>query len=443
MNHFLEFIQHHFATLTCPTFTSHYHSHLYSQLQRSVKEIQQTMTMNIPSAVQIEKTIPTLQIPLSLRLYQLCKKANLLDFHFPTFSKPLNQRDMEKCQYLMEKHFETIRQKATLLAESNEEIAHILTFINTYESFYGYFIPINTQYEFERNDIYTSHVTATYQQYTVNIDFYNLNGNLDPSFVRDVLTRIFALGVMGQVCREMNFMIYLSPLQKQRIIHQGQCWTSLQINSGCTFRHQCGVITVWRQEELYKTLCHEMIHSFGWDSQIDHDYQLSNHIQKEIRFAEKGHILLHEAYTETWATLLNVYLCSIMSPSSSIEQMIQNEQKFILFQVAKVLQASGIPSMKSLLHQESSLCQTTNVFSYFIIKSALLWNVSWFMKTFQNGVFHENKKITSRQFWDHILSILHHKSYQQTIQNILSHHDFTTQNKINKTMRMTITECMR
>jgi hypothetical protein len=186
-----------------------------------------------------------------------------------------------------------------------------------------------------------------------------------------------------------------------------------------------------------------MIHSFGWDSQIDHDYQLSNHIQKEIRFAEKGHILLHEAYTETWATLLNVYLCSIMSPSSSIEQMIQNEQKFILFQVAKVLQASGIPSIESLLNQKSSLCQTTNVFSYFIIKSALLWNVSWFMKTFQNGVFHENKKSTSRQFWNHILSILRHESYQQTIQYILSHHDFTTQNKINKTMRMTITECMR
>lgn len=429
-----QFVKHQLSYLSLPVFT-HPDTELYTQFTKHIHEIQTTMTFQITEAVLINQEYPKVSVPYSVYLYQSCKHL------LPEIEEPLDVTQLEMSQYFMEKHFTKILQKSKQMVHSDANLSKIIEFVETYSDFYVYFVPINVQQQLETVHVYSSQVTAQYQDWNITMDMYNLTGSLNPIFVKDLLLRVMSFGVFGNVCKQMRFKIFLSTLPKQRITVSTQCWTSLNINTGCTYRHECGVITIWRQEELCKTLFHEMIHSFGWDFQLDHTNQISKQIKKIFHFEEHGEILLHEAYTETWATLFNIYLCSILFPdTSTISQRIHDEQKFILFQVAKVLHASGISSMESFLNQESSFCQTTNVFSYFIVKSALLWDVEWFVTHFQKGAFHENS-ITSEQFWNHIYSVLQDRKYQRQLQNIKKHHDFSKETVINKSMRMTITDC--
>lgn len=68
------------------------------------------------------------------------------------------------------------------------------------------------------------------------------------------------------------------------------------------------------------------------------------------------------------------------------------ERRWVLFQCGKILVHSGFGSWSEFCKPMSSIDtpttplfrQTTSVFSYFVVRAALLWDVDWFASSFAN-----------------------------------------------------------
>ena len=93
---------------------------------------------------------------------------------------------------------------------------------------------------------------------------------------------------------------------------------------------------------------------------------------------------LFEAYTELWAELLNISLISYKTNPKikknyidNIERMLSYEIKFSEFQIKKILYYNNI-RLDELFKYENKYREDTNVFSYYIMKGILLFNINEF-----------------------------------------------------------------
>lgn len=251
-----------------------------------------------------------------------------------------------------------------------------------------------------------------------------------------------------------------------------QVWNPYQINTGATYRNTCNSVTIWRREEAGKTFLHEMMHGYGWDFEAPTNAQewvrdhFAVHPSIEIRF--------YESYVETWATILNVYMtvmyhrcknhkrhssssvqlgsrrkkrnnkikkmrtkqkttvCTMKSKSAlaTVCTLLQLEQAFVMLQVAKILVHSGFERWQDFFtdhknrHRktpnvplESHLFQQkTSVFSYFIVRSAHMWNIKWFAHRFCTPDFNRHRTDELFGEWlSHLLLIFRSTAYTNTI----------------------------
>ena len=91
-------------------------------------------------------------------------------------------------------------------------------------------------------------------------------------------------------------------------------------------------------------------------------------------------LLLNEAFVEFWAIILNAILLSYDVTNNikvkKIINLINLELQFSLLQSAKILKHAGFNTFQEFMQKsDKKLIQQTHVFSYFIIKTALLFNI--------------------------------------------------------------------
>jgi len=146
--------------------------------------------------------------------------------------------------------------------------------------------------------------------------------------------------------------------------------TQFNVNSGMSFADQ---VYVWRQEEVYKVLVHELIHNFDLDDKTNTNYKHNFNInQPEIN--------TNEAYVEVFAEIINcVFINYVLYKNmKDFEKYIIIEINYSAFQTAKILNFFKIKSLEDILNKnlnKNIMNQTSNVFSYYIIKAALLLNI--------------------------------------------------------------------
>ena len=155
----------------------------------------------------------------------------------------------------------------------------------------------------------------------------------------------------------LDIYIYPTPFTKNL---PGSTVTVLgpeHVNTAFTFA--CaphGQLIIFREEEWFKVFIHETFHAYGLDFALSEEPEFKNTIKS--LFPIESDFDLHEAYTETWARIINCALCSFNALAITKEkekekrdkqQFLQNfnfcmgvERLFALYQCTKVLNFMGL-----------------------------------------------------------------------------------------------------
>jgi len=146
-------------------------------------------------------------------------------------------------------------------------------------------------------------------------------------------------------------------------------------------------IIIYRKEEWFKVFIHETFHSLGLDFSCNKINESTDYILN--LFKVKSKVNLYEAYTDTWAKIMNVVVCSYFL-NKDLENFINDvnilmnlEMAFSIFQTVKILNHMGL-TYKDIISDDKVKLQLykekTNMLSYYVISSILLNNYEDFFK---------------------------------------------------------------
>tara|TARA_B100002051_G_C16704323_1_gene622814 strand:+ start:293 stop:1282 length:990 start_codon:yes stop_codon:yes gene_type:complete len=185
--------------------------------------------------------------------------------------------------------------------------------------------------------------------------------------------------------RELDVYILRAPHLKTLPASGATSLSPVNVNSGyATACARTGEIVVYRAEEWFKVFVHESFHAYGLDTGAGS--QGLRELSRVLFPVEASHAL-DEAYTETWARIINVLYCAQGAPGSeqsrAVEEMLAVEQMFAAVQASKVLSHQGTHYTCIRGKGASEACgysENTNVLAYYVLGGALINDLDGFLR---------------------------------------------------------------
>lgn len=233
----------------------------------------------------------------------------------------------------------------------------------------------------------------------ININFYRFGGNnsnINKPLVKMMCVWLFICSKYShKKCAEtININIYLTPFKKSLPFNNTSILSTEHVNTAFTMA--CapkGEITIFREEEWFKVFIHETFHSYGLEFGM-HDALPFKKVLKKT-FPIKSDFEANEAYTETWARIINCCLYSFYNLDNKldiktyllyVDFSLQIERIFSIFQMSKVLNFMGLEYKQLYNLDENShykrqqlYKENTHVFGYYILTAVFLNDYSQFM----------------------------------------------------------------
>lgn len=229
---------------------------------------------------------------------------------------------------------------------------------------------------------------------TVKIDIYGISFNFqifenkskkefNEGKCRKVIKEFLEIiKIYPQVERtKINILVYDIPIKKRlplkqksiepKHINSGYCYPKSNVNDIN--------IVIFRREEFYKVLIHELLHFFDI-----FPYNQDLQTKYANMFSSVSTINVNEAIVELYAIYIN---CEIISRLKNIEKntLIESEYNFSIIQCKKVLEQQDV-DFSEIVKNTFTWNETTNAFSYFILKHIFL---HFFLNKTMNEL-HEN-----------------------------------------------------
>jgi hypothetical protein len=195
-----------------------------------------------------------------------------------------------------------------------------------------------------------------------------------------------------KTCTEtLHVFIYPTPFQKNLPDSPATIIGPEHINTAFTMAcAKNGQILIFRAEEWFKVFIHETFHSYGLDFATHAHSDLKNAV-KEL-FPINSDFSLYEAYTETWARILNCAFCSFTALPvkegrkgqaeflSNLHFCLEMERMFALYQCVKVLGFMGLQYSDLQTRTKRHLYkENTHVFAYYIMTAIFLHDQQGFL----------------------------------------------------------------
>lgn len=154
------------------------------------------------------------------------------------------------------------------------------------------------------------------------------------------------------------------------------------VNSGSTMAGE--IIHIWRKEEFYKVLIHELVHYFSIDFYTsDQIYKkINSHFKQMINI--KGIDRINESYTEIFAIVVHSVIFSELN-YINFDTVFSYELLFSYFQVAKLLNHFECEQYNDILRNE--FVQTTSAFSYYIVKCMFMEKIGKVLQFWDSNGF--------------------------------------------------------
>jgi hypothetical protein len=265
----------------------------------------------------------------------------------------------------MEKYYNYLKYIDNIIPITN--IKPISNNINFTKIVGGRFISKNIQ-----DEILTQNIYKYYEFYYNNqrskikgkIIFGIINLNNLPKIIKklEIVSKILIfLALISSKKKDLLAYIFLSNNKKRS---NGHIFDPENINSGyTTFSMLDEYIVVYREEEFIKVLIHEAIHFF----ELDTKFRQFGVLQDYLPYKFKSDDIITEAFTDFYA--INYYIIFIClynnkKKYSDFIKVYQKQFEFIKSQAIKIIQLSKV-------NQTNTIINTTNVFSYFVLKYIL------------------------------------------------------------------------
>jgi hypothetical protein len=172
--------------------------------------------------------------------------------------------------------------------------------------------------------------------------------------------------------QKMNIYIYMTD-QKKILPNAGEEIEQIHVNTA--FTTSCKTTTeihLFRAEEWFKVFIHETFHALGLDfSEVGTSISINTTMGRVFALHPVPDFLLFEAYTELMAEIINIMFKSPSWEACSVA--ITKQQKFSIYQACKILHFTGLSYSNLIRGNAQNYREKSPVFSYYIIKSVLLF----------------------------------------------------------------------
>ena len=290
------------------------------------------------------------------------------------------------------------------------------------------YIPQTIREDINANYTHVHETIYKYGEREVSVRLYN-NKKLDMTTIINILSKIntwifVATTNAVNVCsRKLDIHIYFTEHNKRMPDNNKQVD---RINANTAYTTSCTTDTdihIYRSEEWFKVLIHETFHSLGLDfSNMKDDF--SNQCLQEIFSIDTEDLRLYESYCESWAEIWNIIIISFLSVNRKseidkmivrFEMMLQCEVLFSMYQAHKILANSGVTYNKLISSKSNNYTENTNAFSYFVVKSMLLYNannfLTWCNKSNKPIILFNNDVATIKSYCGLIQTLSRNKDY--------------------------------
>ena len=205
----------------------------------------------------------------------------------------------------------------------------------------------------------------------------------------------------------LNIFIYMTEFKKRFPTRKGEAFESEHANTGLSYHcARNNDVVVYRQEEWFKVLIHELFHAFGLsfiegDLPDGADAAMQRVLQRTYAIAHP--VRIYETYCEIWARILNVMFdCFVddhanpvygTSTSTAFQVFVEcvmegldANARFAQRQCEKLLRYADIshetltqPSEVNRALVDKKYRENTNVFAYYVLTHILLHSPNEFM----------------------------------------------------------------
>jgi len=181
--------------------------------------------------------------------------------------------------------------------------------------------------------------------------------------------------------KKLNIYIYLTELLKC-LPKNNELINKIHVNTGYTMSCQpSSNIVIYRREEWFKVFIHESIHNLGLDFS-----SMDNRITREKIlkiFPVNSDVKLYEAYTDAWAKIINVILCTYFTLyintfnnyMHKLMKLMNLERTHCFLQVIKILEYKGLKYTdlySKCNDKKKQYYENTSVLSYYILNAVIL-----------------------------------------------------------------------
>ena len=227
-----------------------------------------------------------------------------------------------------------------------------------------------------------------------NIKVHIINNEIiNSDYINHIILIIkWLITIANKININMDIYLFLSDIKKIlpsicTKIYDYCPLNSINVNSGVSWAHNW--IQIFRKEELFKVLIHELIHYLKLD--VNKYSHILDSKCAHIKMDNKSNsILVNEAYTEILAIYLHtIYISKYIVDKENLNfddifwDLYMNEERFTLYQINKIFQYYNISDI-SYFKNNNNFIQYTNVISYYIIKYLFFINTIYFIKNYNN-----------------------------------------------------------
>ena len=258
----------------------------------------------------------------------------------------------------------------------------------------------------------------------LNLEIYSGNNSdveiyfIDKKPNIEYISKIFSFfRLMTGKNLHINLLIFYG--KQKKFIPKNKYICSDNVNTGVTEANR--VIMIWRQEEFYKVLIHELIHYFGIDFYIRDDIYDKLNEKFTKKFLINGFDRINESYTEALAMVIHSVIYALLK-QCNIDDILSYEIFFSHLQIAKILYHFGCKSFSEIA--KTNMYQYTSVCSYYIIKCFFMMNYHMLLNFWkEKGFFVLKNKDDYEKIYDAILNtqVVNEKLIDSCINYLINH----------------------